>query len=121
MRLPRFRLRTLMIAVAVVALPFGGLEEYHRQSYCRDRIAHHARAQRVLEASIVHQQLRMADEPKLRPMLLRDVHACRYRIAWHARVEETFRRSLWRPWELIHDPPEFPLPLEALYGEHEAR
>jgi hypothetical protein len=99
MRLPRFRVRTLMIVVGVVALLFGGAPMATRW-FDYDHLA------RTYEA----------DERRWREMAAREPGDPRSIAATYgpqvveeyARLARKYRRAMWRPWASVSpDPPYF--------------
>lgn len=67
MRFPRFRIRTLMIAVAVVGLGMGAVMLYQKSLRCQRLAKHYRRIEAILkaEAAAAHAAL-LQDEAELR-------------------------------------------------------
>lgn len=84
--IPRVRVRTLLIAVALAAIP---LAIWHRWRYCLDRAAYHGG---------FHMYQSSGPKPEL---FDRDVMR-----RYHLRRSEEFEEAAWRPWLPVPvDPP----------------
>jgi hypothetical protein len=85
MQLPWMSTRQWIIWVAVVALMFG----YGRSSFQMWALAHYH-----------HQQ-------QARPLSPLTESSHRYHVQrhWHAKMEEKYRRAVWRPWISIEPEP----------------
>jgi hypothetical protein len=100
MRLPRFRIRTLMIAVALVALLVWGAMMGIR-SYVYYRLASYYETQERLSRYIF-------ERDRENPAEARSVGVVwGSRIAdFYAPLAQKYRRAMWRPWESVApDPP----------------
>jgi hypothetical protein len=97
MRLPRvrFTVRQMMVAVAVVAMLFGGVQGMKRR---QERLSSLAR----------HHGVKMLEGGSL-SMVLSQEHG-RYFFAkrvWHERMHRKYRLAAARPWRHVEpDPPE---------------
>jgi hypothetical protein len=107
MRLPRFRIRTLMIAVAVVAIPLGAMVAVaeRRQRFMRMATAHWRAtvAVQILENGtangVVEHYLDARGVPLGAQQQARD--------KWHETMAEKYRQAARRPWLPVPpDPPE---------------
>jgi hypothetical protein len=91
MRLPRFRLRTLMVAVAVVALVSGGWSMWSRSDrFTRIGWSHQAR-----KNSLAANPPRVGD-------------ADRGREGWHAAMAAKYFRAARSPWLPVEPDPSPP-------------
>jgi hypothetical protein len=108
MRPPRFRLRTLLIAVAVIAaaLAVGAERTRRRWVHLREEAALHAEAERLwLQRAIDIESgrpttddvsnCRWEDTPANR---FREGQHYRENAAHHARLKRSFERAAARPW-----------------------
>ena len=90
MRPPRFRLRTLMIAVAVAGLVFGGSRMRQRQERFEQLAADHAAESRRYRLPFAR-----VGGPYLSPM-----------ADWHWKMAEKYRRATRYPFLPVEpDPP----------------
>jgi hypothetical protein len=92
---PKFRVRTLVILVAVIALGLWGEQMRRRRAYCLEMADKHVKK---IRAEFYTGGLKSLDE---RPM--RHAHA-----KWHRTLRDAYLRSAGRPWEAV--PPEPPEP-----------
>ncbi len=103
MKLPRFRVRTLMIAVAVVGLTLGGLAglvrmEQRRQSF-RALARNHQRQEIVNRLTLVGLVAHRA--PKA------DTERHRTLAEYHRALNQKYTRAASYPWlQVAPDPPE---------------
>src|SRR4051812_38931326 len=105
MRLPRFRIRTVMIAVAVAGIGFGSGVSLHRRSVRLQTLADHHGS----EAYVV--QIRGAngrDVGELPMLSINDVPINRGLADWHLELRDKYRRAAKRPWLPIQ--PDSPAP-----------
>ena len=92
MRPPRFRLRSLLIAVAVVAIGMGALALWRRSVSLKRQAMHHALRGIVLEA-----------EAGSGP----DAARWHRRADWHYQMSRKYLAASSRPWLPVEpDPPE---------------
>ena len=108
MRPPRFRLRTLLVAVAVVALALGAGMILQRQSILRRTAAYHERMERVQAAKVrgIENLARAATTPELAAETRADAMVEARIGAHHARLKQKYRRMSTRPWlPVAPDPP----------------
>jgi hypothetical protein len=108
MRLPRFRLRTLMVAVAVLALLLmGGIMVWRSANY-RRLAAFHEEMERRQERAVrgIESLAQAATDPKDAAAARRDA-AHEARIGrYHAGLKAKYLRAAARPWESVApDPP----------------
>jgi hypothetical protein len=110
MQLRRFRLRTLLIAVAVVALAIGGLLEHIRlkrfADYCRSRAMGHGtnvqmRRSDLASAMLGVRRLKSSPNPdgSQIEMIYRDIELLRTKIALEANLVRTYEHAANHPWE----------------------
>jgi hypothetical protein len=92
---PKFRVRTLVILVAVIALGLWGEQMRRRRAYCLEMADKH---QTKIRAEFYNGGLISLDE---RPMM--DAH-----LRWHKTSRDAYLRGVGRPWEAV--PPEPPEP-----------
>jgi hypothetical protein len=96
MRLPRFRLRTLMLAVALAAILMavvGVLAARH--DHFRSMALSHGRQARRLEKLAANAAGKDREKAILR------------RFVWHADLHDKYARAAKRPWlPVVPDPPE---------------
>jgi hypothetical protein len=114
---PRFRLRTLLVLVALVAFGIGGELMRRRRDHYLEAVAEHARLEAVERrwAAFSRDQAGFAtNDPEL-PPAERGVVAktrrddARYFDAlavWHARRQARYERAAARPWEAVESDPE---------------
>lgn len=106
----RFRVRTLMILVAMVAATLWSIGAARRWSHCRWRAECHARAVAQYRADSARYLAQAIRDPK---HSWNSVHLARRTIPaadHHAGQAAMFERAMWRPWN--------PIPVES--GEPEA-
>jgi hypothetical protein len=99
MRLPRFRLRTMIIVVAIVGAPMGVLIERHRRFH---RLAsfHAARGGEGVWAPT---RIRANGSDLVKWRIAREV--------WHYDLADKYREASLKPWlPVAPDPPEPPRP-----------
>ena len=103
MRVPKFRIRTLMIAVAVLGIAFGGLVGLQRMDERRQRLRALARShlQRgivnrlTLEGSVAHRAAKA------------DTERYRTRAEYHDALNLKYEYAAHHPWlPVSSDPPE---------------
>ena len=134
MRLPRLRLRTLLIAVAVAGLALGGWQMWRRWDYCRARFAEYAdyaetnRAKAEGYAASAREYRRQAArlrghgefeaERQVQLARMDEILAKSYgdEAAWYARLAAPYRHVARFPWlplppepDLSHRPSDLPL------------
>src|SRR5262245_54046984 len=105
MRLPRFRLRTLMIAVAVVAMAFGGRDLLHR---ARER---RAEVQRLVAIEMVAQwklRIATATPEDSGPYSHEDLPRLRQLVDRIKRYREDYERAALYPWLPLPPDPQEP-------------
>ena len=110
MRPPRFRLRTLLVAVAVVALLMGGSVEVvrlRRQSAIyRDRADHHAAVEGVLRSIAARQGDGSPVDDSPGPGVRSKRFTARIMAEHEARLRLKYDRAVARPWRPVApDPP----------------
>ena len=99
MRLPRvrFTVRCMMVAVAVVAVVFGGVHLRQRANLYREKARQHAQMESIIAAVYA---LSIPPDPQLAPL-----NAARH--TYHAAMRAKYDRAASRPWEYVPpDPPE---------------
>lgn len=100
----RFRIRSLLILVALVATTLWAVEARRRWSYCRWRAECHASEVLQIREN-VRLTLALAERtPSCRWSMTHDAARRIPYVAWHAGQAARFRRAMWRPWN--------PLPVE---------
>ena len=103
MRVPKFRIRTLMIAVAALGIAFGGLAGLQRMDQRRQRLlvlARHHLQQAVvnrltLQGSVAHRAAKA------------DTERYRMRAEYHHGLNLKYKYAALHPWlPVSSDPPE---------------
>jgi hypothetical protein len=103
MRVPKFRIRTLMIAVAVLGIAFGGLSGLQRMDQRRQRLRALARnhlqrsivSRLTLEGSVAHRAAKA------------DTERYRLRAEYHHILNLKYEYAARHPWlPVSSDPPE---------------
>jgi hypothetical protein len=103
MRVPKFRIRTLMIAVAVLGIAFGGLAGLQRMAQRSQRLLALARNHRqrgivnrlTLEGSVAHRAAKAETE------------RYRMRTEYHDALKLKYEYAARHPWlPVSSDPPE---------------
>ena len=110
LRRPRFRLRTLLVAVAVAALVLGAGMMRLRQLFLRRTAAYHEQVERLQAAKVraIEDLARAATTPEGAAQVRADA-VFEARIGgYHARLKQKYRRLSDRPWLLV--PPDPPPP-----------
>src|SRR4051812_40964927 len=105
----RFRLRTLLIAVALAALVLG---LWRRAASLRQRAADHANkaGEYANDALLILHNEGQVSEESVR-IDERIVARCIALIGYHRRLSGKYERAIWRPWlSLQRDPPAPPDP-----------
>jgi hypothetical protein len=93
-----------MLAVLVVALPFGVESARRRRELCLSRAEHYS------EREQYHRRLADEEAPASRQIADENL-----RLAdWCARAVQTFRRAAYRPWESVPTDPPWPLSPERV-------
>ena len=93
----------MMIAVAVVGVIFGVVNQWRRRDYCLRRAAWHA----AREANLRAEEWRLAQHTLLIAANLTQVNANK-----HARLKSIYQRIAWKPWEPLPDDPFLEEPLD---------
>ena len=103
MRVPKFRIRTLMIAVAVLGIAFGGLAGLQRMDQRRQRLR--ALAQNHLQRGIVN---RLTLEGLVAHGAAKaDIERYRMRTEYHHALNLKYEYAARHPWlPVSSDPPE---------------
>ena len=115
MRFPRFRLRTLMTLVAIVAMLLG------RSVHFSNLARHHARERTRLISGDLDLYLVMAPDPRGGPMhpdsglpIARVVVPIRAFVSYHLELEKKYDSASRYPWlPVAADPPSPPKPSKA--------
>jgi hypothetical protein len=128
MRLPRFRLRTLLIAVAVAAVAIGGEVMRRRWSICRGGAAFHAQEEKSW-IELAETATRTAKFTESAARYWRDRGNTEWAEEWgrdaardakhaadlkgiaasHGRMRRMFERAALRPWAALPREPERPM------------
>ena len=103
MRVPKFRIRTLMIAVAVLGIAFGGLAGLQRMAQ---------RSQRLLALARNHRQRGVVNRLTLEGLVAHgaakaDTERYRMRAEYHRALNLKYDYAARNPWlPVSSDPPE---------------
>ena len=92
---PKFRVRTMVVLVAVIALGLWGEQMRRRRAYCLEMADKH---QKRIRAEFSTGGLIDLDE-----VPMRQAH-----VRWHRTLRAAYLRGAGRPWETV--PPEPPEP-----------
>jgi hypothetical protein len=103
MRVPKFRIRTLMIAVAVLGIAFGGLAGLQRMDQRRQKFR--AMAQNHLQRSVIN---RLTLEGSVAHRAAKaDTETYRMRAEYHRALNLKYDYAARNPWlPVSSDPPE---------------
>ena len=99
MRVPKFRIRTLMIAVAVLGIAFGGLAGLRQMDQRRQRFRALARNHLVNRLTLIG----LAEHQAAKA----DTERYRMRAEYHLALNQKYQYAASHPWlPVSSDPPE---------------